>query len=164
MGQDRQFLGRITAVDIKCWVRFRETKTLSFQNDALEGCLRFFHFGHDVVARAIEDRLQGLDLVGRKALTDVGDDGDTTGNRGLEGDGPAQLPGSIEKLGTKLSEQGLVGRDHIFPALKQFHHDRAGRFKTSNELGDYLDGWVIQDVGEGIGQNTVGEGNISGLR
>ena len=68
------------------------------------------HLGEDEVARAVENAVERLDLIGREALADVGDDRDAAGDRGLEGNRAAQLPGAVEQLGAVLGQQGLVRR------------------------------------------------------
>ena len=87
--------------------------------------------------------MQRLDLVGRQALADVGDDRDAAGDRRLERDRTPKFAGPVEQFGSMLGQQGLVGGDDIFAAFEQLEHDRAGRFEPADQLGDDLDFGVV---------------------
>ena len=86
MREDRQFLGRVRAIDVHCWVGFRVAKPLRLGNGrGIVGSL-LFHPRENKIARPVEDRVDRLDPVGRQRLADRRNDRNPAGNGRFEGD------------------------------------------------------------------------------
>ena len=134
VGQDRQLLGRIRAVDVHGRVHLGVAQSLGFLDGVGVGNVFLFHLGEDEVAGAVENGRDRFDLVGRQALADVGDDRNAAGHRSLEGDRPAQFASPIEQLRPMLGQQGLVGRDHVLAAFQQLEHDGTGRLQPALQM------------------------------
>ncbi len=82
-----------------------------------------FHLREDEIARAVEDRGERLDVIGRETLADVRDDRNAAAHAGVERDRVSQLASPIEQLGPMLGQDRFVGRDDVFARLEQLQQD-----------------------------------------
>ncbi len=96
VSQDRQFLGSVGAVDIHGRISFCEPEVLRFLYCRVIVRTALLHLGHNEVAGAVEDTAKGRDFIGRQALTDIGDDRNTAGNRRLESNRSAQFASCVK--------------------------------------------------------------------
>ena len=126
MGQDGQFLRGVAAVDVGRRIRLGVAALLGLgQGRGILGVV-LLHLAQDEVARAVEDGVDRLDVVGRKALGQGRDDGDAAGHGRLKGDRAAHLPRQGEQLRPVLGQQGLVRGDHVLAALQQLRRRSPG--------------------------------------
>ena len=75
MSQDRKLLGGVAAVHVHRGIGFRETEPLSLLDGLRIVGTGLLHLRKDEVAGSVQDTAERCHLVGRQALTDVGDDG-----------------------------------------------------------------------------------------
>jgi hypothetical protein len=118
MGEDRQFLSGVGAIDVHRRVCLGEALGLrELEHVGVVGAI-LFHAGEDEVAGAIQDAADRFDAIGGEALADGGHDRDAACHGRLEGDRPAQLPGQFEEFRSMLRQQRLVGGDHVLPVFE----------------------------------------------
>ena len=98
MGKDGKFLSRIATVDIHGRVGFGITQVLSDLQGTIVLETFLGHLSQYEIARAVENSLQRNDLVGSKALRDVGDNRDSSPDARFEGDRSTETSCSVEKL------------------------------------------------------------------
>ena len=89
------------------------------------GGLFLEHFGEDEVAGAVEDRLDGGDLVGSHRLAEGVNDGHSARDRRFEGDAAFGRAGRLKQLVSMFAEQCLVGGDDVFSRLESGQDDPA---------------------------------------
>ena len=133
-------MGRVGAVHVQRRIGFGKAAPLRLGQGRGIGVALFAHAGQDEVAGAIEDALDGRDLVGGETLRQGGDDGDAAADAGLEGDGPAMAPASVEHLLAMLRQQRLIGGHYILARSQQIEHRGIARLQEidlpySRELG-----------------------------
>ena len=105
-------------------------------------------------------RVDRLDLIGRQALADGGDDRNAAGDRRLEGDRAAQLAGPVEQLRAVLGQQGLVRRDDVLAAFEQLEHDRPGVPESADQLDRRHDARGRRAPRRGRRQQTRGQRDV----
>ncbi len=114
VSEDGQFLRGFGAIDVERGVGFCITEPLRFFDGGVVVGPLLFHLREDEIAGAVQDAAERLNLVGREALADVGDDRNAAGDRRFERDAHIECAGAIEQLGAVLGEQSFVGGDDIF--------------------------------------------------
>src|SRR5205807_69804 len=119
-------MSSITAVDIESWIRFGVAEPLSLGQSAGVIPALLAHAGEDEIAGAVEDALQGEDLIGGQALRQRGNDRNAAGHAGFEGDGSPMPAGRVKDLSAVLGEKRLVGRHHIFARRQQIENGLLG--------------------------------------
>ncbi len=96
--------------------------------------------------------MERLNLVGREALADGGDDRNAAADRRLEGDRPPQLASTVEQFRAVLGQEGLVGGHHVLAAFEQLEHDGSCRLQPADQFNGNSNLWVVDDFGEVIGK------------
>ena len=96
MGQDRQLLRGIAAVDVHGRIGLGKAQLLRLRQGVGVALAAILHLREDEVARAVEDSVNRLDLVGHQRLVDGRDDRNPASHGRLEGDRPADAAGTIE--------------------------------------------------------------------
>ena len=89
---------RVETVDVERRIGLRVAKTLRVLENRIEIGAFVLHAREDVVARAVEDAVYGLDLVAGKTLAQHADDRDAAANGRAEVDVYVVLRGSVEYL------------------------------------------------------------------
>ena len=69
-GQDGQFVCGVRAGDVEPGVGLRKAEPLRVGEGVGEGLTGFQHFGKDVVARPVNDPVEGLDAIGDQTVLD----------------------------------------------------------------------------------------------
>ena len=164
VGEDREFLRRVGAVDVHRGIGLREALLLGeLQHLGVVGAV-FLHPREDEVARAVENAADALDAVGSQALADRGHDRDAAGDGRLERDRPALLSRQLEELGAVLGEQRLVGGDDVLSVFEQFDHHRPGRLEPADEQRRDRDRGIAGDVAD-VGRDLAARQlHAAGLR
>jgi hypothetical protein len=139
LSQHRQLVGRVAAVHIKCRVGLGVPELLGLSQCLIVRQAPLGHCGQDEVRRAVEDALQGRDLVGRQTLRESTHDWHAAGDGRLEADDPLGRPRGGEKLRAVGREQRLVGRDDVLARRKCCQDDYAGDGRAANEFNDDMD-------------------------
>ena len=148
MGEDRQFLRGVGAVNVHRGVGFGESLGLGeLEHLGVVGTI-LLHPRQDEVARAVQDAADRVDAVGCEALADGGHNRNAAGHGRLEGDRAAQLAGQLEEFRAMLCQQCLVGGDHILPVLEQLDHHRTGRLQSPDKQNRHGDRWIPRDVAD----------------
>ena len=96
MGQDRQLLRGVAAVDVHGRIGLGEAQLLGLGQGVGVALAAVLHLREDEVARAVENAVNRLDLVGHQRLVDGRDDRNAASHGRLEGNRPADAAGAIE--------------------------------------------------------------------
>ena len=144
MREDRQFLRRIATIDIHRGVRFRIAQFLCIPQCLCVVDCAFFHRRDDIVAGTVEDTTNGTDLVGRKALRNVGNDWNPSPDACLECNGPAQCSGTIKQFFSMFGKQRFIGGDDIFSCIEQLEHDRPCWLDPTDQMCHDLNFWILE--------------------
>ena len=83
-GQDGELVGRVDAVDIKAGIGLGIAHFLRVCENAIEIPPGFPHRGQDIIAGAVQNAVDPIDPVARKALAQRLDDRDAARHGGLE--------------------------------------------------------------------------------
>ena len=133
VSQNRQLLRRIAAVDVHRWIGLGKSKFLRLGHGVGVACAQGFHLRENVIAGAVQNGMDRLDLIGRQTRADVGDDRDAAADRRLERDRTPKPARPVEQFGPMLGQQGLVGRDHILATLEQLERVGSGRLQAADQ-------------------------------
>ena len=145
MSQNCQFLGSIGAVDVERGIGLRVAAPLGFGQRFGIALALLAHVGEDKVARAVDDPLQGEDLIGAQTLRQSGHDRYAAGYARLKGDRPAVTSSGFENLRAVRGEQCLV-RGHDILTCRQQIQDRAPRpIGSAHQLHSELNGRIGKD-------------------
>ena len=159
--QDRQFLGNVAAVDVHDRIGLGVAELLGLGHGGRIVGPQLLHLRQNEIARAVENGVDRLNLVGRERLADGGDDRDAAGHGPLEGDGTAQLPRPGKQFRAVLGQQGLVGRNHVLAAFEQLQHDGPVRLHAADDLHHGRNLRVVQHLGEVGGEQSGGERDVA---
>ena len=113
MGQDGQLLRGVAAIDVHGRIGLGIAQLLGLGQGLGIALAAILHLREDEIARAIENAVNRLDLVGHQRLIDGRDDRNPAAYGRFEGYRPADAAGTIEQLAAVLRQHGLVGRDHV---------------------------------------------------
>ena len=86
MRKDGQFLRGVAAVDVHGRVGLGIAALLGLGQGGIVVHVLIIHLRKDEIARAVKYGVNRLDLIGRQAFVNRGDDRDASGHGGLEGD------------------------------------------------------------------------------
>ena len=136
----------VGAIDVEGRVGLGEAPALGLGKSRLVTLVLLTHAGEDEIAGAVENALEGENLVGRQALHQGGDDGHAAGNGGLEGNGSTMFASGVEDFPAMNGKQRLVGRHDVLARRQQGQHRLAGPVDAADQLGDDLDGRIAQDL------------------
>ena len=125
-------VGSVHAFDVESRIRFRITQALGFFEHHAEIQTFVTHFRQDEVGRAIDDASHPLDAVGGQALAQSFDDRDTPSDSCLKGHHHTLGLCRGENFSAVNSQQGLVGRDHVFTGCNCLQHQCLGNTVTTN--------------------------------
>ncbi|OQA31355.1 MAG: hypothetical protein BWY57_02394 [Betaproteobacteria bacterium ADurb.Bin341] len=103
------------------------------------------HARQDIVARAVENAVDALDLIAGEPLAQHADDRDAAAHARAEIEVHAVLFCSAENLLAALGQQLLVGRDHGFARVQRGQHQGLGHAGSADQLHDNLDAGVVDD-------------------
>ena len=151
-GQQGELVRGVEAADVEGRIGFRVTLRLRFLQDVGEGALLALHLGQDVIAGAVQDAVDALDLVGAERLAQGLDDRDAAGDGRFEVEGDAVLLGALRKIEAVLGEQRLVGGDDVLAGIER---RLDGGFGDAAVAAHQLD----EDVDRGVlgEHNRIGE-------
>ena len=137
-------MGRVGAVHVERRVGLGVAEPLGLGEGVGVAHAAVGHRRQDEVAGAVEDALDGRDLVGGQALGQGADDRDAAGDAGLEADRPLVLPGRLEDLRPVLGEQRLVRGDDVLAGRQGIEHDLPGDAGPADQLDDDVDcgSWI----------------------
>jgi hypothetical protein len=129
-------------------------------NGILIGNFATFHLRQDVIARSVDDGVDGLQCVCLQGSGQGIKNGNPAADCRLKGDGASILSSGIEEFRPVLSEQCFVCGDNIFATFQQTQDKRSCRFNAANQfdpdgnIGISENGFCI------IGHQAGGEFNI----
>ena len=155
--QDRELVGGVGAVHVERRVGLGVAELLRLGEGVGVAQAALGHRGEDEVRGAVEDALDGGDLVGRQALAQRADDRHAAGDRGLEADGALGLAGGLEDLVARVGEQRLVRGDDVLAGREGVEHDLLRGGRAADEFDDDVDRGVVDRGGEVGGDEFAGE-------
>ncbi len=145
-GEDGQFMRRVDAVDIERGVAFGVAQRLRFGQHFFEFAAALAHHGQDVVAGAVEDAGDGVDVVAGQALPQGFDDRDAAGDRGLEAQGQTAALSQSGEAAAMHREQRLVGGDDGFAGSECCLHEGPGRaFGAADQLDHHVHRGIVRE-------------------
>lgn len=118
-GEDGEFGAGVETVDVGGGVGFGIAKALRFGEDLAEGGAVAFDFSEDVVAGAVQDALEGGDVIAGDAFAQDGMDGDAAGDAGFHGDVDSGPDGAVPNARAIEGHEFLVGGDDGFLAAME---------------------------------------------
>ncbi len=163
LGQNRQLVGGIDAVDVEGRIGLGIAAPLSLGQCLRIGLALFAHAGEDEIAGAVENALHRQDLVGGQALGQSGDDRDAAADRRLEGHSAVVTATHIEHFRAMLCQQGFVGGDDMFAVGQRVQDGLFRVVGAADDFHDDLNAWVFEDVTQVGGQDAGGQGNSAWL-
>ena len=128
------------------WVGFRVTQVLCLFESCAEVEAVLGHPREDVVRRAVDDRMDCEDVVGREVAHQWRDNRSATTDAGLEQHLNALLAGRGQYLRTAVRHHFLVGGDHVLALGNSLEDVLTGGTSTAHDLYDYRDTRVFQYV------------------
>ena len=143
--QDGQLVCRINPLHIKGRVSLGITQLLCFFQHIGKVTPLVAHLGKDEIAGAVNNAGEPLDFVGREALTQRLDNGNTAGDRRLKGHHDTLVLCCSKNLVAMHGNQRLVGRHHVLAVGDGLQHQFACRFITTNEFNNYVDIRVLHE-------------------
>ena len=144
--EDAGLVRRVEAVDVERGIRLGISELLGVGQDFVEGTPLVLHAREDVVAGAVEDAVDLLDLVAGKALAHGADDRDAAAHGGAEVDVHPVLRGRVEDLLSVFGEKLLVGRDDGLPGVEGREDERLRNAGAADRLDDDLHGGIGDDA------------------
>src|SRR5262249_40880207 len=99
-----------------------------------------FHLSENEIASAVQNSTHHLNVIGHKALAQALDDGNATGDSGLEFQRQTVLLRELGKRYAVMSEQRLIRGDEMFFFFKGGWGERASRtFFAADQFDDNID-------------------------
>ncbi len=111
-------MGGIEAADVESGIGFRIALGLRVLQHIVEGQVLILHLAQDVIAGAVEDAVDALDLVGRKRLAQHLDDRNAARDGSLEIERHPALFRQTRQFQPVLGEQRLVGGNDVLSGLE----------------------------------------------
>ena len=174
-GQDRDLVGRVKTVYIRCRIGFGVAQLLGIIEHRVIGGPLLSHAGEDVVRGAVDDAANAVDAVAPQGLLQRLNDGNAATNGGLDQHvHPGGGRGFSDFL-TVARDHGLVGGHHGFAGCNCLENQAAGRLQATDHLHHHVHGWVLnhrrwvggqQAFVQGYGPGTVqiADGNTDQLQ
>ena len=111
------------------------------------------HAGEDVIARPVDDAVDGADVVPHEAFLQHLDDRNTARHRRLEVNRHAALLGERKEFLPALCEEGLVTRDDDLFRLQCCANHVVGRGGPADQFDDHRNGRIVDEFLPVHGQN-----------
>ena len=160
-GEDDGLVGGIPAGDVESGVGFGEAFVLGFLEGVLVAETGQGHAGEDVIAGAVDDAVDGDDVIADEALLEDLDDGDATGDGGFEVDGDAAFLSEGEEFLAAFGEEGFVARDDDFFGAQRGADEFVGLGGATDEFDDDLDVGIGDEVAPVGGEEFCGDGDVA---
>lgn len=149
-------VGSVPAVDVEGFVGFGISEFFGFLEGFGVAEAGLGHAHEDVIGGAVDDADDVLDAVSDEGVLNGLDDGDATGDGGLEVNGGVRFGGKGEKLGSALGEEGFVSGDDGLLGLEGSGYEIEGSGGAADEFDHDIDGRVGDDVHEIGGEEFIG--------
>ena len=147
-GEDDSLVGGIPAIDVQSGVGLGVAQFLGLGEDRCKIKSLASHARDDVVARAVENSVDGLEAVPNKGFAHGFDNGNATGHGGFVENRHALFSGEVENFPSMFGEQRFVpSHDHL-PGSNGFFDEGQRNLDATHQLDDYLN--------RRIGKNFVG--------
>ena len=146
--EDRHLGGRVLARHVLGRVGLGEAQILGFGERRAVLRAGLGHGRQNVVGRAVDDAHDAGDLGRRQRLAQHLDDRHGPHRARLEAQERAVVFGGLQKLGTVLREELLVGGDHRLASLERGELERARRLDAADQLDHHADRGIVQKVAE----------------
>ena len=145
--ENGQLVGRISAVHVERRVGLGVTKSLRLgQSIGVTDVPCSFMLGEDEIAGAVEDALNGGDLVGRQASRQGGDDRDAAGDARLEADRTRRAAGRCRKSRHRaVASRRLVRRDDVLARRQQSRARLAWQSRAADQFDPDFNRRIVQD-------------------
>ena len=157
-------MGRVHAGDVQGRVRLGQPGGLGFGEDLGVGHPLGGHAGEDVVARAVDDAVDRLDLVGQQPGQQRADHRHAADATGLEGDAHPPGPRQGVQFGAVVGQQGLVGGDHVLTRAQRPGDDLSRDGRAADQFDDDLRVRVVEHLGQVAADQLVGHAGRAGAR
>ena len=161
-GEDDGLVGGVPAGDVESGVGFGEAFVLGFLEGILVAEAGLGHAGEDVVAGAVDDAVDGDDVVADEALLKDLDDGDATGDSGFEVDGDAAFLSEGKEFLAAFSEEGFVAGDDDFFGSESGADEFVSLGGAADEFDDDLDVGIGDEGAPVGGEEFGGDGDVAG--
>ena len=120
--------------------------SLSVLENRVEVSAFKFHPRQDVIAGAVNDAVEVGDAIAHEAFAQGFDDRDPAANTGFVIQIRAELAGGGKQFFAMRREQSLVGGDDRLAEFERRQNDCAGQSRASDQLNDYIDFWIVNDL------------------
>ncbi len=97
-----------------------------------------FHPRKDVVAGAVEDAGQAVNLIANQPATQGADDGDAAADAGFESEAHFLLGRGLKKAVSVGGEKGLVRGDHVLASGERGVDEAAGRLNAAHKFDHHV--------------------------
>ena len=138
-GEDARLVGGVEAVDVERRIRLGVTELLRVLEDHVEGKPLVLHPREDVVAGAVQDAVDRLDVVAGEALAQDADDRNAAAHRRAEVDVDAVRLRRVEDLLAVLREKLLVGRHDALLRVERVEDELLRNARAADRLDDNPD-------------------------
>ena len=155
--ENARLVGRVKAVDVERGIGLGVAELLRVLEDDVEGKPLVLHPREDVVAGAVENAVDRLDLVARETFAQDADDRDAAANRRAKVYVDVVLRRRLENLVTIFREQLLVRCDYALAAVERFKDKCLGDARAANCLDDDVDSGISEDAFRVCSENAVGD-------
>ena len=161
-GEDDGFVGGVPTGDVEGGIGFGEAFVLGFLEGILVAEAGLGHAGEDVVAGAVDDAVDGDDVIADEAFLEDLNDGDATGDGGFEVDGHAAFLGEGEEFLAAFGEQGFVAGDDDFFGAESGADEFVSLGGATDEFNDDLDVGIGDEVAPVGGEAFGGDVDVAG--
>lgn len=161
-GEDDGLVGGIPTGNVEGRIGFGEAFVLGFLEGILVAEAGLGHAGEDVVAGAVDDAVDGDDVIADEAFLEDLNDGDAPGDSGFEVDGHAAFLGEGEEFLAALGEEGFVAGDDDFFGAESGADEFVGLRGSADEFDDDLDVGICDEVAPVGGEEVGGDVDVAG--
>jgi hypothetical protein len=137
--EKRNLVQGVESVDVEGGIGFGITEALGFGQGGLEGGAFLRHLGEDVIAGAIDDAGEALDVITDEALLQGLDDGYAAADCGFEGEKGVVLGSQWEEAGAMFGQQGFIGGDDMLARLEGGLDGGQGGVFASSDFDENVD-------------------------
>ena len=142
----------VVAVDVEAVVGLGKSEPLGLRQRFAELEALFVHPREDVVARAVNDAVNGQDAVGNEAFPQGADDRNAAGDARLKEKMPLVPERRLEKFRAASSKKCLVRGDDVLAVLQCGLDELEGLGRAANQLDDDIEigiGHELAPIGDG---------------